>query len=102
MDTELTRKFEKQRDSWIADWADEMTIDKYPELGDKLVQTGKYEEISFAISFLKSERENYSESTFHRIGNCFDLGIANWGNTDVVHFYAAYGKFTQLILRNFY
>jgi 3-methyladenine DNA glycosylase AlkD len=76
--------YETQRDSWIADWADEMTIDKYLELGDKLVQAGKYEEISFAISFLKSERENYTEQTFHRIGNWFDLGISNWGNTDVL------------------
>ena len=51
---------------------------------DKLVQIGKYEEISFAISFLKSERENYTQSTFDRIGNWFDLGISNWGNTDVL------------------
>lgn len=76
--------YEAQRDSWIVNWKKEMTIDKYLELGDKLVQIGKYEEISFAISFLKSERENYTESTFDRIGNWFDLGISNWGNTDVL------------------
>lgn len=76
--------YEAQRDSWIVNWEKEMTIDKYLELGDKLVQIGKYEEISFAISFLKSERENYTQSTFDRIGNWFDLGISNWGNTDVL------------------
>lgn len=78
------KKYENQRDFWIADWKNEMTINKYLELGDRLVQIGKYEEISFAISFLKSERENYTESTFDRIGNWFDLGISNWGNTDVL------------------
>ena len=76
--------FEAQRDLWIADWKKEMTLDKYLELGDKLVPIGKYEEISFAISFLKSERENYTESTFDRIGNWFDIGITNWANTDVL------------------
>ncbi len=76
--------YESQRDFWITDWKEEMTIDKYLDLGDKLIQFGKYEEISFAISFLKSERENYTVSTFYRIGNWFDIGISNWANTDVL------------------
>ena len=76
--------YEAQRDQWIAEWKSEMTIEKYLDLGDKLIQIGKYEEISFAISFLKSERENYTESTFNRIGEWFDLGISNWANTDVL------------------
>ncbi|MBI9038714.1 MAG: DNA alkylation repair protein [Bacteroidales bacterium] len=76
--------YEAQRDLWISDWKKEMTIDKYLELGDKLVQIGKYEEISFAISFLKSKRENYTESTFDRIAKWFDIGISNWANTDVL------------------
>ena len=76
--------YEAQRDFWIADWKKEMTIDKYLELGDKLIQIGKFEEISFAISFLKSERANYTESTFDRIGKWFDIGISNWANTDVL------------------
>jgi len=76
--------YEAQRDLWIADWKKEMTIDKYLELGDKLIPMGKYEEISFVISFIKSERENYTESTFDRIGNWFDIGISNWANTDVL------------------
>ena len=76
--------YEAQRDFWISNWKKEMTIDKYLELGDKLIQAGKFEEISFAVSFLQSERENYTESTFDRIGNWFDIGISNWANTDVL------------------
>ena len=76
--------YEEQRDFWIAEWKKEMTIEKYLELGDKLIQIGKFEEISFAISFLKSERANYTESTFDRIGKWFDIGISNWANTDVL------------------
>ncbi len=76
--------FEAQRDFWIAEWKPEMNLSTYLELGDKLVQNGKYEEISFAISFLKSEQENFTPATFDRIGNWFDLGISNWANTDVL------------------
>ena len=78
------KAFEAQKDLWIAEWKDEMTIDNYLDLGDKLVQIGKYEEISFVISFIKSEREKYTKSTFDRIGKWFDLGINNWATTDVL------------------
>ena len=48
------------------------------------MQFGKYEEVSFAIGFIKSERKNYTHTTFDRIALWFDLGISNWGNTDVL------------------
>jgi len=76
--------FEAQRDMWIEKWKKEMTIDKYLELGDNLMQTGRYEEKSFAIAFLQSERKNYTPTTFDRIGNWFDYGISNWATTDVL------------------
>jgi 3-methyladenine DNA glycosylase AlkD len=86
------RVYEQQRDSWINLWKKEMDLAKYLDLGDKLVEIGKYEEISFAISFVASERENYSEKTFDRIGNWFDFGITNWATTDVL---------CMLVLSNF-
>jgi 3-methyladenine DNA glycosylase AlkD len=76
--------FEAKRDFWLKEWKNEMTLDTYLELGDRLIQIGKYEEISFAISFINSERENYTESTFDRIGEWFDYGINNWASTDVL------------------
>lgn len=76
--------FENQRDKWIEDWKNEMTIDKYLELGDNLMQTGKFEEKSFAIGFLKSQRNNYNQETFNRIGKWFNYGISNWATTDVL------------------
>jgi 3-methyladenine DNA glycosylase AlkD len=76
--------YEAQRDLWIADWKKEMTLGSYLDLGDRLVQIGKYEEISFAIAFVRSERENYTESTFDRLGKWFEMGISNWANTDVI------------------
>ncbi len=79
-----TKVFEKQRDLWIKAWKNKMTLDKYLNLGDELMRTGKLEEKSFAIAFIKSERENYIPETFDRIGNWFRIGITNWATTDVL------------------
>ena len=79
-----TKVFEKQRDLWIKAWKNEMTLDKYLNLGDELMRTGKLEEKSFAIVFIKSERENYIPETFDRIGNWFKTGMSNWATTDVL------------------
>jgi 3-methyladenine DNA glycosylase AlkD len=76
--------YENQRDKWIEKWKDEMTLDLYLELSDKLMQTGKYEEKSFAISFIKSQRNNCTKNTFERIGRWFEYGISNWAATDVL------------------
>jgi len=77
-------EFEKQRDQWLEEWQDHMTLENYLDLGDKLMQTGKYEEKSFAIAFVKSQREHYTTATFDRIGKWFDYGISNWATTDIL------------------
>jgi 3-methyladenine DNA glycosylase AlkD len=78
------KTFETQRDQWIEEWKRNMTLDNYLDLGDHLIREGKYEEKSFAIAFIQSERHNYSVATFDRIGNWFDYGITNWATTDVL------------------
>ena len=78
------KTFEKQRDLWIKNWENEMTLEAYLELGDELFQKGKFEEKSFAIAFIKSQREYYTPTTFDKIGNWFKTGISNWATTDVL------------------
>lgn len=78
------KTFENQRDIWIKEWENEMTHDKYFDLGDKLMQTGKFEEKSFAIVFIQSQRGNYCSETFERVGKWFEYGITNWATTDVL------------------
>ncbi|MGF1584496.1 MAG: DNA alkylation repair protein [Bacteroidales bacterium] len=76
--------FESQRDKWIEQWDNEMSLEKYLKLGDALFKHGKFEEKSFAIAFINSKREHYTKETFNRIGNWFDYGIDNWATTDVL------------------
>ncbi len=49
-----------------------------------LVKSGKYEETSFAILLLKGFSEQFTAETFEEIGKWFEIGITNWGHTDVI------------------
>ncbi|UCC41087.1 MAG: DNA alkylation repair protein [Candidatus Aminicenantes bacterium] len=81
----LDRKiFESQRDKWLKLWKGEFTINDYIALGDKLISTGKYEEASFAVSFIYSQLEDLTAETFERLGNWLEKGIVNWAHTDVL------------------
>ncbi len=73
-----------QIDNWLEQWKEEMTIDSYFELGDELMNTGRFEEKSLAIIFLKAYSKDFSKATFDRIGHWFDNGINNWATADVL------------------
>jgi 3-methyladenine DNA glycosylase AlkD len=49
-----------------------------------LVKSGKYEETSFAIRLLSAFSEEFTADTFEEIGKWFEIGITNWGHTDVI------------------
>lgn len=78
------QSFESQRDSWIEAWKHEMNLEKYLDLADELVLKGKYEELSFAMAFIQSERKNYNPLVFDRVGKWLDTSISNWANCDVL------------------
>lgn len=81
-----------QRDSWLEAWKDELTISDYLDIGDKLVSSGRFEEIAFAIHFIASQKQHFSLEVFNRIGDWLENGIANWASTDVL---------CMLVLSNF-
>lgn len=76
--------FETQRDQWLGEWNHEMSFQDYLELGDRLIATGKYEEASFAISFVYHQADKFTGETFERLGKWLENGILNWGHTDVL------------------
>ena len=49
-----------------------------------LIKSGKYEETSFAIRLLSEFSEQFTAATFREIGKWFEIGIINWGHTDVI------------------
>ncbi len=76
--------FTEQRDKWLTEWNREFSLNDYLELGGKLVATGKYEEASFAISFIYSNTDKFTKETFENLGAWLENGITNWGHTDVL------------------
>jgi 3-methyladenine DNA glycosylase AlkD len=76
--------FKSQIENWIVQWKEEMTIESYLDLGDMLMQNGRFDEKHVAISLLKSSRKDFSKETFLRVSNWFDYGINNWATTDVL------------------
>lgn len=76
--------YESQKDKWLGLWDNELNLEDYIQLGDTLISTGKYEEASFAIGFIGTKKEEFTEEHFNRIGNWLEKGIVNWGHTDVL------------------
>jgi 3-methyladenine DNA glycosylase AlkD len=78
------KTFEGQRDKWLEEWKKELDFNDYLKLGDKLISTGKYEEASFAVSFIYSQTDQYSPEVIDRLGGWLEKGIVNWAHTDVL------------------
>ena len=61
-----------------------VSTDLVIETSRLLLPTGKYEETSFAVAMLRELKDEFTSDTFKVIDNWFDIGIINWGHTDVI------------------
>ncbi len=94
------RYFKEGYDSWgLLEKDDPIWTEKQPEwleryrkmklrgflkLGELLFPSGKYEEGSLAILFLRQLREELDAKSILALGKWFEAGIANWAHTDVL------------------
>jgi 3-methyladenine DNA glycosylase AlkD len=69
-------------DEILADPAND--LEKVMLVAPLLLKTGKYEHTSFAIVLLMSFRKQFSKNTFTELGHWFEIGITNWGHTDLI------------------
>jgi 3-methyladenine DNA glycosylase AlkD len=74
--------FESQRDIWFREW-NSFTIDDYLNLGDQLILSGKFEDISMAIAFVSLKKDQSSINVFNHMEKWLER-FTNWGNTDVL------------------
>ena len=93
------KTFESQRDKWLELWKKDFTLNDFLLLGDKLISTGKYEEASFAITFMYSTKENLTAETFDRLGRWLEDGILNWAHTDILSGRALSSFITNKIIK---
>ena len=98
--TKWSRYFKEGYDAWgLLEKDHPLWIEKQPEwreryrkiglrgflkLGELMFPSGKYEEGSLAIRFLKEMRDELDGKTLPLLGKWFEAGIANWAHTDVL------------------
>jgi 3-methyladenine DNA glycosylase AlkD len=87
---------EQQRTAWLAQHRAALGLAGFLDLGDRLVLTGKYEEASLAIGFVRAFEKEFTPLTFDRLGAWLDGGIRNWAHAD----YAAGDIFPQFVTRS--
>jgi hypothetical protein len=73
---------ERQRE-WMERYRG-LGLDGFARAGELLLASGKYEESSMAIRFLKELREQWDDRMALRLAGYFRAGIRNWGHTDVL------------------
>ncbi len=59
-------------------------LEGFLDAGDTLVESGKYEEASFAILLVAGLRDEFTPAAFDRVGRWLDTGIRNWAHADVL------------------
>lgn len=74
----------EQKETINRKYEGQLSLDDYIQLGDLLIQSGKYEEASFAIRLLDPFPDEFKKSHFQKIGHWLDHGISNWAHTDVL------------------
>lgn len=75
-------KYEEKVDSLLNDKRVNMKL--VLSASRDLVKSGKYEETSFAIRLLNEFSEQFTSATFKEVEKWFEIGIINWGHTDVI------------------
>ena len=75
-------KYEEKVDSLVNDKRINMKL--ILSASRDLVKSGKYEETSFAIRLLNEFSEQFTAATFKEVERWFEIGIINWGHTDVI------------------
>ena len=77
----------------MREYGRELELEDFIALGKLLLESGKYEEASFALLFVSAFSEQYSAATLELLGDWPEDGFRNWAHTDV---------FCGMILKHFF
>ena len=75
--------FNERQQEWLERYR-KMGLRGFLKLGEILFQSGKYEEGSLAIRFVKSFRDEFDAKSAGQLSKWFEAGIRNWAHTDVL------------------
>lgn len=79
------------KDTWAAHegmiferYHDALGLEGILALGDKLFESGKYEEGSFAIVTARPLIDTFDKAAVEHVGEWLETGVRNWAHTDVI------------------
>lgn len=75
--------FSTQREEWLKEYVS-LGLNGFLDAGAELCQSGKFEEASISILFLKHHRDRLDEKALVRLAKWFKGGIRNWAHVDVL------------------
>ncbi len=78
------KQLDTQRKQWLKEWTPALGLEGFLQLGDLLIDSGKYEEASFAISFIAAQKDHFTPATLEHIGGWLETDIQNWAHTDAL------------------
>lgn len=76
------KALEKARIHWFETYHSALGLVGFTKLGDMLIRSGKYEEASLAIFFVRQYLPEFTAEDFKHLTTWLDDGIRNWAHTD--------------------
>ncbi len=77
-------KWEAGKEKFVDANREKLNLKDALKLGDVLLESGKYEEASFAIYFALAFKDSFTKETFQHMGKWLEKGIRNWAHTDIL------------------
>ncbi|HET9495586.1 MAG TPA: DNA alkylation repair protein [Chloroflexia bacterium] len=73
-----------KRDEWLALHGDELGLDGFLDVGDLLLDSGKWESGLLAIDFVEHFAVDFNRETFRRVGRWLDGAVRNYIHCDTI------------------
>lgn len=91
--------FVEKKTKLVEDYRDVLSLDDVLKLGEMLLQSGKYEEASFATLWIEAYQDQFTPDAFQKLGEWLEKGIRNWGHTDILCGYVLSRFFKKYIVQ---
>lgn len=78
------KTIELQRETWMNEWKKGLSKEQFFNLGDMLMNTGKYEDGIMAIWILMQLQKGKCEGVFEKVGEWLENNVSNWAHSDII------------------
>ncbi len=70
------------REKWIQEYQPLLGVEGFLQVGNQLVQSGKYEEGFIAMGLIAHFTQDFTPQIFEYLGHWLEIGLCNWAHVD--------------------